>query len=204
MDLMPKSHRQFASVEINLLPQDPFFDTPLGRTMRWALTAGRYLVIFTELVVIISFATRFSLDRQVTDLNNSIHQKVSVVESYGELESDLRLAQTRLTEYGAIENQANIVDVFANLTQVTPPDISLEKLAINATNVIIAGSAPNQPTFNTFINNLQLSADFNSISVDKIEASKITAGYDFRLRADTTVITPVRKPATKPEVNDAK
>lgn len=194
---MPKSNRQYASVEINLLPQDPFFETALGRTMRWALSAGRYLVIFTELVVIISFATRFSLDRQVTDLNSEIHQKVTVIESYGELESDLRLAQTKLADYEAIENQANIVEVFANLTEVTPPDIMLEKLAINASNIIIAGSAPNQITFNTFINNLQLSVDFNAISVDKIEASRVSAGYDFQLRANTTAPNPVRKSDTK-------
>jgi len=199
---MPKSDQRFTSIEINLLPQDPFFETALGRTLRWALTAGRYLIIFTELVVIISFATRFSLDRQVTDLNTAILQKVNVIESYGDLEDKMRLVQSKLTEYTAIENQTNIIDVFANLTQVTPADVLLEKLAINPTNVIIIGSASSQNDFNLLINNLQLSPDFNNVTVDKVEASKISSGFDFRLRADTVNVHPVRQPQTKTKGKD--
>ena len=61
-------------LSINLLPQDPFYETPIGRVMAWASTVGRYLVIFTEVVVIFSFASRFKLDRDLTDLNATILQ----------------------------------------------------------------------------------------------------------------------------------
>jgi hypothetical protein len=63
------------TLEVNLLPKDPFLSTSLGKLLQWSLTVGRYLVIFTELIVVSSFAARFSLDRQVTDLNASILQK---------------------------------------------------------------------------------------------------------------------------------
>jgi Tfp pilus assembly protein PilN len=181
---MPKSN-QPVSIDVNLLPQDPFFETVLGRTLRWALSAGRYLVIFTELVVIISFATRFSLDRQVTDLNAAIHHKTNVIESYGDLEENIRIVQNKLAEYQATEMQSNIADVFEDLTQVTPQDIALDKLAINQTSVVVAGLAPSQQDFNYLINNLQLSPNFKNVTVDKIEASKTSSGFEFRLRVDT-------------------
>ncbi|MBU0979003.1 MAG: PilN domain-containing protein [Patescibacteria group bacterium] len=193
---MPKSNSS-VSIDVNLLPQDPFFDTILGRTLRWALSAGRYLIIFTELVVIISFATRFTLDRQVTDLNTSIHHKIIVIESYGDLEENIRLTQSKLTDYQIIEKQSNITDIFEDLTQVAPQDILLEKLAINQTNIVVAGSAPSQQIFNYLINNLQLSPKFKNITVDKIEASKISSGFDFRLRADTATAGIERKEAVK-------
>jgi len=192
---MPKSNKA-VSIDVNLLPQDPFFETILGRILRWALSAGRYLIIFTELVVIISFATRFTLDRQVTDLNASIHHKTSVIESYGDLEENIRLTQSKLSDYQIIEKQSNITDIFEDLTQVTPQDISLEKLAINQTNVVVAGSTPSQQIFNYLINNLQLSPKFKNITVDKIEASKVSSGFDFRLRADTATAGIERKEIT--------
>ena len=192
---MPKSNSP-VSIDVNLLPQDPFFETILGRILRWALSAGRYLIIFTELVVIISFATRFTLDRQVTDLNASIHHKTSVIESYGDLEENIRLTQSKLSDYQIIEKQSNITDIFEDLTQVTPQDISLEKLAINQTNVVVAGSTPSQQIFNYLINNLQLSPKFKNITVDKIEASKVSSGFDFRLRADTATAGIERKEIT--------
>jgi len=190
---MPKARPKPASIEINLLPQDPFFETAVGRTLKWALSAGRYLVIFTELVVIISFATRFSLDRQLTDINGSIHNKVSIIESYGGLEERVRLAQAQLSEYKNAEQQSNIIDVFANLTLVTPRGLTFEKLAINQTSVVVAGTAPTQQIFNLLINNLQLSPDFVNVSVDKVEASKTTPGFDFRLQAEL----PVKAASTK-------
>ena len=77
--------KQPAAITINLVPKDPFFATIPGRVLKWALSAGRYIVIFTELVVIISFATRFTLDRQVTDLNDTITSKEAIINSYGAL-----------------------------------------------------------------------------------------------------------------------
>lgn len=194
---MPKARARPASIEINLLPQDPFFETAIGRTLKWALSAGRYLVIFTELVVIISFATRFSLDRQLTDLNGSIHNKVSIIESYGGLENRVRLAQSQLSEYKSVEQQSNIIDVFANLSLVTPRGVSFEKLAINQSDVVIVGTTPTQQIFNLLINNLQLSSDFTNVSVDKIEASKTTSGFDFRLRVDNSLNVTTKESSKK-------
>jgi len=81
--------------------------------------------------------------------------------------------------------QSNIADVFEDLTQVTPQDIALDKLAINQTSVVVAGLAPSQQDFNYLINNLQLSPNFKNVTVDKIEASKTSSGFEFRLRVDT-------------------
>src|SRR5690554_2981690 len=87
-----------ASITINLLPKDPFFETVVGKTLKWALSAGRYIVIFTELIVILSFLARFTLDRQLTDVNSDIANNETIVASYGELEENFRRAQERTTQ----------------------------------------------------------------------------------------------------------
>ncbi len=171
---------------INLLPRDPFFDSLLGRTLKWALSVGRYLVIFTELVVIISFATRFSLDRQVTDLNEALNQKKLVTESYGELENSFRVIQTKLTDSKQIDQQINIADAFPKLTAIVPREVQLDELTLTTDTVFLSGTAPSQNTLNLFLNNLQVSKDFFSVNVDKIESrgDKIP-GYVFSVRAST-------------------
>jgi hypothetical protein len=85
-----------AHIRINLLPKDPFLSTPLGRFLTWSLHVGRYLVIFTELVVITSFGSRFVIDRQVTDLNVQLREKQTIIQSYGSLEQDVRTVQKKL------------------------------------------------------------------------------------------------------------
>jgi Tfp pilus assembly protein PilN len=192
------------SFNINLIPRDPFFDTLLGRTLRWALSVGRYLVVFTELVVIVSFATRFTLDRQVTDLNESLNQKKLVIQSYGDLEANFRTIQARLDDFKQIDQQGNIADIFPKLTAVVPRDVTLGELTVTLDSVYLSGVAPSQKALNTFLNNLQQSRNFFAITVDKIESQgDKSPGFDFTVRANTQEQTKVQvnQPATKTTPN---
>jgi len=172
-------------ISINLLPEDPFFQTVTGKTLRWALSVGRYLVIFTELIVIISFATRFTLDRKITDLNKIILRQVSTIESYGDLEKKFVLAQGKIAQYAELTKQQNLTETFALLSAVTPPDVSIEKLAITKERVTISGQAISKVAFNQFINNLQLSTYFSNVTVSKVAAGEKGADYSFQLQTTT-------------------
>jgi hypothetical protein len=65
--------------EINLLPREEFEKKPIGKFLTWALSIGRYIIIFTELIVILAFLSRFKLDRDLSDLNQSIREKQAVI-----------------------------------------------------------------------------------------------------------------------------
>ncbi len=155
--------------DINLLPRDPFFNTRMGRFLNWSLNAGRYIVIFTELIVILSFASRFVLDRKVHDLNQSIYQKQMVIQSQAEFEREFRLAQTKISNYQQLEQQNNLVEVFPLLQQVVPDDVRLEKLVIRQEGLSGEGVALSNRALNYFISNLQLSPHFQNINVGTIE-----------------------------------
>jgi len=191
---MPK---RVKPININLVPRDPFYETAIGRVLRWALSAGRYIIIFTELIVIISFAARFTLDRQLTDLNSDIERKKSVIMSYGTLESDVRTIQSKITDYTELEQTKNMTDVFEQLSAVTPRSVTLDKLTINPESINIEASAPSQSVFNIFITNLQISPLFQSITIGKIEsANKNAPGFTFTLTARTQApkkLVPVKK-----------
>lgn len=168
---------------INLLPEDPFFQTIFGRSLRWILSIGRYLVIFTELVVIVSFATRFTLDRKITDLNRSIAQKMSVIESYGDLEQRFIKFQAKIDQYVELTKGQNLTNVFTQLSAITPREVSVEKLTISQDKIIVSGQSLNQESFNSLINNLQLSKNFTEVSVGKITVNADKSGYNFQFVA---------------------
>lgn len=195
-----------AQIKINLLPKDPFFESIVGRSLKWALSAGRYIVIFTELVVILSFVARFTLDRQVTDLNSDIQQKESIISSYGDLEDNFRSAQTKIQTITELDQDTNIVDVFPHISEVTPEGINYDELVIQPTGISAGGSTISQTALNLLITNLQLSPHFFNVSIDRIETQDDQSpGFAFRLRADTKVITTVTKknaPAQKVDVLD--
>lgn len=183
---MPKSKP--VPIKINLLPRDPFFSTPLGKTLRWALAVGRYIVIFTELVVIMSFMARFSLDRQLTDLNDSIHQKQVVVQSYGNLEQSVRAAQEKMQQLDQIDQIDTIVDVFPQLSTLTPPSINLTEMTIKPGQLFLSGISPDRQAFNILINNLQLSPNFVNLNVISIENKANSSELTFQLEAETQVL----------------
>lgn len=180
------------SFDINLAPKDPFFRTPLGKILKWALSVGRYIVIFTEIIVIISFVSRFTLDRQITDLNNTINQKQSVIESFGDLEANVRSTQRLVEEYKQVEQSTAILDTFPALTQVTPQGISLRQLIIRSNQVSVTGTTFSQENLNTLINNITLSPFFTDVEITKIETdpqekSSFSFAISAQLRKETTV-----------------
>lgn len=191
-----------AQIKINLLPKDPFFESIVGRSLKWALSAGRYIVIFTELVVILSFVARFTLDRQVTDLNTAITQKESIISSYGDLEENFRSAQTKIDKVKELEQDTNIVDVFPHLSQVTPDGINYTELVIQPTGISAGGNTMSQTSLNLLITNLQLSPHFLNVSIDRIETQdNDSPGFAFRLRADTKAVTKVTTPVAEEKID---
>jgi hypothetical protein len=179
--------KKVVSFDINLLPKDPFFATPAGQVLKWSLSIGRYIVIFTELVVILSFVTRFSLDRQVTDLNDAISQKKVVIESYGDLEESVRQIQSVLEEYSLLRQQVNITEVFPELTKIIPRDTELTELVLRPDQISFSGKTVKQSSLNIIINNIQLSNRFSNVSIDKIESNTTEdeGGFNFVIRANT-------------------
>lgn len=179
-------------IKINLLPKDSFLESVVGRSLKWALSAGRYIVIFTELVVIISFITRFSLDRQLTDINSDIAQKELVIQSYGELEANFRVAQDKIAKIKNLDQESNITEAFPYISEITPEGIRLSKLLITPNRISAEGSTFSQTAFNMFVSNLELSPHFLNVSIDKVESQEDDeAGFVFSLRADTKVVQQV-------------
>ena len=179
-----KKKRGSVSLDVNLMPKDPFFETPIGRILNWTLSVGRYVVIFTQLVVILSFATRFVLDRQVTDLNTTINQKRIAIESYQDLEKRFLFIQKQITDIKQLKQESNLMEIFPLLNETIPANIILDDLTIRPNEVVFSGAALSQTSLNVLVNNVKLSPHFDSVSIGKIESRGENApGLAFDIKA---------------------
>ena len=156
--------------ELNFIAIDPFFETTVGKVLLWTVSIGRYIIIFTATVVIVSFASRFYLDRKLTDLNNEIHQKSAVIESQHQLENDFRFTQFRIQTYEQLEKQDNLTRIFPILQKIVPRNLILRKLEIKQDELIAESIALSNDALNFFISNMQLSEYFQDIAVERIES----------------------------------
>lgn len=171
-------------ISINLVPKDPFFETPIGKALKWALSVGRYIVIFTELVVILSFVTRFNLDRQVTDLNGEINRQSNIIRSYGPLEEEIRTVQAKIDQYLQIEETGNIAEIFPKLSEITPRDVRLDQLSVRSDSISLTGTTLSQGSLSLLINNIQLSPHFWEVRVNQIETGDSSdPGFHFSISA---------------------
>lgn len=171
-------------IKINLLPRDPFYDSVIGKGTTWALSVGRYIVIFTELVVIISFASRFTLDRRVTDLNQEILEKQSIIESYGDLEQNVRDVQKRLEVYNQMKMKNDFSEIFDILTSLTPSDVTFKELTITNQSVAFSGRTQSTDSLTQFLNRVKTSPYFREVDVENISnKDPRNPGLEFRVKA---------------------
>ncbi len=169
--------------EINLLPQEEFQASTVGRVLTWLLSTFRYIVITTEMIVMIAFLSRFWLDAKSADLTDAINQKQAVIASYKTFENQFRDAQAKLTIFKnfAGDNQ-KITPVIGDITANLPNDITLNEISINNEKVKIVATTKNEASASNFIINLNSSTFLQSIELGSVE-SKISGDLSFTINA---------------------
>ncbi len=174
--------------DINLYPEDPFFDSFLGKGLRWGLSIGRRIVIFTELVVIVSFASRFVLDRQLADLNREIVQKQAIVESYGTLETDFRALQAQISDVETIMEDQGQYTVLEVLGRLTPPDIRFTQVNYNNASLSLQGVSMSTQALSVFVDGLRSDPTFSTVSIGSIRSGEERdPGIKFTVSAQSTL-----------------
>lgn len=160
---------------INLLTRKDFDKTPLGRFLRWSLTYGRYIIICTEIIVLLAFIYRFSLDRQITDLNEEIQQKQAIIVANQGFEEQFRNLQRRTVQIKQLfENQDLSVIILKHLEKITPGGVQFSSFAFTNSGIRIAATSTTNYDLALFLNNLKASPILTKINVATL--SRQTAG----------------------------
>lgn len=158
--------------KINLLVKEGFEHTALGRGLNWVLSAGRIIVILTELVVIIAFLSRFWLDTTRNDLKNQNSALKFQVEENAPFETEFRKTQKRLDLYQRITGQqAGAATIVQDISSQLPTDVSLESISFTEGELTIRGLALSESGLAGFIKALN-----ESQSVEEARLSDVSLG----------------------------
>ncbi len=166
--------------DINLLPGEK---QPLGKFLTWVLTYGRYIIIGTEIIVLLAFLSRFKFDRELTDLHQSIAQKQAVILAANDLEKKVRNLQNHLLIIKRLEKQRDTSpELLSAFEQLTPSEVTLTEISLNSNRLTISAVAVTNQSFTTFIKNLSSSSFFGDISLDNVRKAD-SGGIKFTVTA---------------------
>lgn len=170
---------------INLLPREGFGEnTPLGRMLTWATTYGRYIMVLTELLVLIAFVSRFSLDRRLTDLNEEIAQKQIILEVNSQLENEIRTVQGQLTQIkNLITEQTAPTEILTFLQTILPTDVFLKSVDMSKNKISITAQAGTTEGFSAFLNSLTTNKKISKIEITNIKKQALK-GIEFQFTAN--------------------
>jgi len=170
---------------INFLLKDQFEKLPLSKFIKWALGFGKYIVILTELIVVVAFIARFKLDQDLNKLSKEISQKQHAVASFGSLESDVRVVQKQLQAIREkLKKQPHLAAKLSELSLSMPKDTFLEELNFSETSLFFTGISPTEASFATLLDKMQKSQIFTDIVVDSVSSGGARdPTISFRIRA---------------------
>ena len=175
--------------EASLLPDSQNTNTTASRIIHWVTTVGRFVIVFTELIVISAFLSRFYLDRKNADLSEIVRQQKAILESTKDFESEYILLQQRLSTINDFfKKSQDLTTPLNTLTKSTPPEIVFTRLSLSdgeqSPKVTLSVNSLNETAIVDFITNLSLNPQIESINVRKIEKKP----KDFRYWIDLDIV----------------
>lgn len=157
---------------INLLPQEEFNVSMLGRTLNWAMGTFRIIVIVTEMIVMAAFLSRFWLDAQNSDLNNSIKIKSAQISAQADVEKEFRNIQSKLAIIQQVTAAVPSSQKITSVTSRVPTGVNLTSVSITDNSTQIKGNSETELGIAQYIANLKADTGMKNINLGQISSSE--------------------------------
>lgn len=134
----------------------------------WTFTIGKYLLIFVQIMVIVVFVVRLTVDRINNDLTNDINNQVEIL-----LQSDIRENEGRYRNFQTFFKDLDDLDakqvkhartIISTLDNI-PSDITLEAYSFNNKRInstFVTNSLENAHRYENF---LKQSPEYSNVSI---------------------------------------
>ncbi|KKS98232.1 MAG: hypothetical protein UV73_C0003G0174 [Candidatus Gottesmanbacteria bacterium GW2011_GWA2_43_14] len=173
-----------SKTEINLLVQKAKEESLSSQFLNWALTYGRYIIIIIQIVVLSVFFGRFKLDRDRTDLKESVGQKEALVGSIAEVNNEIIRVQKSLADIKSITgNYDAILQTINFLENKTPADTNFNLLSFSKSKVRFTAVSDSLTSFNVLLKNIQEDEIFSDVQLEDLK--RLPDGkVEFRVQAN--------------------
>lgn len=133
----------------------------------------RYVIVITQLVVVIVFFYRFQIDQEIIDLKDEINQKNEIIKTARPLIEEAKLIgkKTKSVE-NILINQQNLEEIFNYLTNIFPKSATLRKLDYKENGLEIEGFTMNVNDLKKFHKRLESENKFKTVQLKSLLKNK--------------------------------
>ena len=182
-----------SDISINLLGAQKQELSPIGRMVTWITTYGRYIMITTEMIVLIAFISRFSLDRQLTDLKDEIAQKQDIIVYNQNIEITFRQTQDALNKITVLlDEQPKPINAIQSLHTLLPQGTYFQNLSINNGKISAQVTSLTVQSFSQFLLNINATKSLKNIEIGTIDKAT-SLGIQYAMEADLAGVTKTKK-----------
>jgi len=167
---------------INLLPQEEFDTSIIGRVLKWAMGTFRIIVIVTEMIVMAAFLSRFWLDAKNSDLNDAIKVKSAQITAQADFEKQFRNVQSKLNIFKSLAQLPKPSDKAVLVTSKLPQDVILSTITVQESSLQVKGSSGSEIGIAQFISNLKTEKTFKSVELGQINSSEDSSVNIFTIK----------------------
>lgn len=174
-----------AKSKINLIPKDEFEDSSLGKFFKWAVSVGRWIVVFTEFIVICAFLSRFYFDTKLANLFDDLKQKQAIVDSALSFEDNFRELQDKTKMIKTVlAQEKHPAGYFTDINKFLPLNVFLNEIGFDENQINLTGYALSESGLNAFLQNLAAYPATEKITLSNVSNKKgASSGIDFNINA---------------------
>ncbi len=174
-------------MSINLAPSQTLEESPFwNKFIYWSTTAGRLVIITTQIAVLSAFFARFLLDRQIINLTEEIKTKKTIIRTTQNLENEFKKTQDQLSAIKEIHQNKNYYSrILENLTEKIPPEVTFTGISADEETLQIKGSSSTPRNFAHFLTMLATSEELKTVALEQAQINA-SGSLDFGLSINLT------------------
>lgn len=168
---------------INLLPKDSFEFSGVGKVLKWTTTVGRILVVMTEFVVILAFASRFYFDKKLNDLSDTIDAKIEVIKGYSDVETqtrDVLSRQVYISNY--LSKKIDTSKKITDFAKIMPLSVKIDTLEITGKEMNVSAVAGSETAFAQLLLSLKKNPDLRRLSLNSTTYDQSSGSVRFSFK----------------------
>lgn len=157
-------------------------ETLADRFIYFALNYLRYILVITQIVVIVVFFIKFKVDQDIIDLKEAVGQKQEIIFVSRPLTEEAKRISQKLNEiHTLLSGQEVLATAFDYLLSIFPSDLFLDTLSIEGTTIKLIGRSTNPNTIKAFLTRLQKEGHFKTVNLSSIRKVEGELHFTFEL-----------------------
>lgn len=167
--------------KINLLIHHGEQEKIISKLIKWALSSGRYIVIFVEMLTVSAFIYRYKLDANLNELQEKINEKVTYIKTLSADEALIKHTQFQLSTISKLKSEKiDFILPLTNLSKVVPKSIKITNITFDRiqaypkTSLSISGQTPSNLELSVFIKELRGNSNFSDVTLANISFEQQT------------------------------